>query len=118
MLVIRSRDFQGYILLSEDLHILNWLVGWGFSLLCFLILLVCGAEGRRGGSLHGLFALRSLLTELWPRAERWPLCRLLDGSRGLSCSERLGGGPWPVGGALDGWYMPLFRLCLHLCLCH
>lgn len=75
-------------------------------------------RGRRGGPLHGLFPLWSLLTELWPRAERWPLCRFLDGSQGLSCSELLGGGPWPVGGALDGWYMPVFHLCLHLCLCH
>ena len=66
VLVIRSQDFQGYVLLSEDLHILNLLVGWGFSLLCFLILLVCGVEGRRGGPLHGLFPLWSSLTELWP----------------------------------------------------
>ena len=57
------------LLLSEDLHILNLLVGWGCSLLCFLILLACGVEERCGGPLHGLFPLRLLLTELWPRAE-------------------------------------------------
>ena len=106
------------LLLSEDLHILNLLVGWGCSLLCFLILLACGVEERCGGPLHGLFPLWSLLTELWPRAEKWPPFCFLDGSRGLGCSEFLGGGSWPVRVALGGWYMSLFCLCLHFCLCH
>lgn len=51
-------------------RILHLLAGERFSLLCFLILLACGEEGRHGGPFHGLFPSpaksRSLIAELWP----------------------------------------------------